>query len=93
MTINNFSMTKDQYDHICHLIISSPTVDQEAIYHGFTYDPEKVQRREAIRHLIHISTVPGKVSNGKYYPGHRVLSISECIDIAKKIQTKLRYRS
>lgn len=25
MIINNFGITKDQYDHICHILITTPT--------------------------------------------------------------------
>lgn len=84
MIINNFSMTKDQYDHIRHLIISSTTIDQLAIDYGIKpADPEKVQRRNAISYLI-------KISKGKE---NRVLLLSEIIDIVKKIQSKLGYKS
>lgn len=84
MTINNFSITKDQYDHICYLIISSPTIDQIAIDNGIPpTSPEKVQRRSAILYIVNIS-------KGKY---GRIIAIHEAIDIAKKIQSKLGYKS
>lgn len=94
MTINDFSMTKDQYDHICYLIATSPRVDQDAIDYGIKpADPEKVQRRSAIIYIIKLSTVESKVINGRFIPGYRINTISECIEIAKKIQSKLGYKS
>lgn len=83
MIINNFSMTKDQYDHICQLIQTSPTIDPIAGEGIKPADPEKVQRRSAIHYIVLISISP----NG------RVNTIGECIDIAKKIQSKLGYKS
>jgi len=78
-------MTKDQYDHIRHLIITSPTIDYTALEYGINQsEPERIQRRHAICYLA-------KICIDK--TGVRILHLCEMLDIVKKIQTKLGYKS
>ena len=76
MTINDFSMTKDQYDHICHILLTTYPGDSKRnhLYAAMIYLRKISRSREH-----------GIPSDWPYY----ILNIRECMDIAIKIQSKL----
>lgn len=79
MTINEFSMTKDQYDHIRHLIISTPRNSLNNHHHLFP----------AIKYLRNISKNKAAMENSKTDGRWYILTVRDCFDIALKIESKL----
>jgi len=78
MTINNFFMTKDQYDHIRHILISTPKGEWKNLH--------------VTRACIYLYTLT-KTERYKVYPNStdssRILTLKETFNIVKKIESKL----
>jgi hypothetical protein len=78
MTINNFNMTKDQYDHIRHILITTPRNPniKQPLFAAMCYLRSISKNENGIKQSR---------TDGRWY----VTTIRECFDIVSKIQLKL----